>query len=235
MHEQMNLLKEVQGIDSEMLVIRETRQKYTDELDALEGECGQIKVMVEALTEELAGLEAERRQLQVELEKEQDRIAQVEGRLPQIQTQKEYVAVLKEIDAAKKETRETEEAMATKDEAISVLESDKLEKDQKLEELSTALAGRQEELASELATLQEQLDTKGSERDKLLAEIPITLRKRYQTLVNRRNGLAVVGARSGACLGCNMHLPPQVFNSLYKLAKIETCPHCNRMLYLAED
>ena len=61
------------------------------------------------------------------------------------------------------------------------------------------------------------------------------LRKRYQLLLDRRGGVAVVEARNGACLGCNMHLPPQLFNSLYLAKEVQTCPHCNRLLYVEKE
>ena len=42
----------------------------------------------------------------------------------------------------------------------------------------------------------------------------------------------IAEARNGSCLGCNMNLPPQVFNSLYKVDNLVVCPHCQRMLFL---
>jgi predicted nucleic acid-binding Zn-ribbon protein len=32
-----------------------------------------------------------------------------------------------------------------------------------------------------------------------------------------------------------MHLPPQLFNRLYVAKEVQNCPHCNRLLYLAEQ
>jgi hypothetical protein len=67
----------------------------------------------------------------------------------------------------------------------------------------------------------------------LLKDLPVQLRKRYQLLFDRRGGMAVVEARNGACLGCNMHLPPQLFNSLFQTQEIQSCPHCNRLLFVS--
>jgi hypothetical protein len=29
-----------------------------------------------------------------------------------------------------------------------------------------------------------------------------------------------------------MHLPPQLFNSLFVVKEIQACPHCNRLLFV---
>ncbi|NIQ93637.1 MAG: hypothetical protein GWN87_05090, partial [Desulfuromonadales bacterium] len=38
----------------------------------------------------------------------------------------------------------------------------------------------------------------------------------------------------GACLGCNMHLPPQLYNSLFRVDEIRACPQCNRLIYVED-
>ena len=53
------------------------------------------------------------------------------------------------------------------------------------------------------------------QRETLTTQLPVALRKRYELLMSRRGGVAVVEARDGACLGCHMHLPPQMFNNLF--------------------
>jgi predicted nucleic acid-binding Zn-ribbon protein len=69
----------------------------------------------------------------------------------------------------------------------------------------------------------------------LLNQLPVTLRKRYLLLMERRGGVAVVEARNGACLGCHMHLPPQMYNSLFTLQEVQSCPHCSRLLFVRNE
>jgi uncharacterized protein len=53
--------------------------------------------------------------------------------------------------------------------------------------------------------------------------------------MERRAGVAIVEARNGTCLGCNMQLPPQMFNSLFRTQEIQSCPHCNRLLFVEKQ
>ena len=69
-----------------------------------------------------------------------------------------------------------------------------------------------------------------AERDKLAATVKPEVLKRYGTIRMRR-GLAVVSVRGGTCQGCNMNIPPQLYNTLQRGQTIETCPSCHRIIY----
>ena len=73
--------------------------------------------------------------------------------------------------------------------------------------------------------------TKGSKRQKQVKEIQEGLLRKYDTLRERRKGLAVVNVVQGVCQGCFMNIPPQQFNQLLKGDKILDCPTCQRILY----
>jgi predicted nucleic acid-binding Zn-ribbon protein len=231
----MSLLKELQEIDQEISAIEESRQGYRDELTEFEAEASLVQAMLDELNEELSGLRQEESQLQQALLKERDNIARVERRLPEIQTQKEYVAVLKEIDMAKKANKELEEQLLVKLQEIEALEQDKKEKDGELAGIGEKAAARGAELEQLLKESEEILEKRRSTRDTIAGEVPASLLRKYQNLFRRRGGLALAMARNGACLGCNMQLPPQQFNSLLRVTEMQSCPHCNRLLYVEQE
>ena len=68
------------------------------------------------------------------------------------------------------------------------------------------------------------------ERDSLTRDVRPEVLKRYSGIRIRR-GLAVVGVRNGTCQGCNMNIPPQLYNVLQRGTSIETCPSCHRIIY----
>jgi predicted nucleic acid-binding Zn-ribbon protein len=59
--------------------------------------------------------------------------------------------------------------------------------------------------------------------------------RRYEFISGRRPGRAVVPAREGRCTGCNMMLPPQLFNELQLNTKILQCTNCQRVLYFETE
>lgn len=230
--DQMNLLRDLQEIDQEISTLEKTRSGYSEEQTALAEDSSRVQQMLDQLNEEIGDLSAEESQLLLDLDKERDNVAKVESRLPDIQTQKEYVAVLKEIDVAKKSNKDLDEKLEEKRQQISSLEEDLLEKDVELAQLKENADARGAELTKLLATSENDLTKKTKNRDKLSANLPKPLLRKYQQLFKRRNGLALALARNGACLGCNMALPPQQYNRLLRGSEMLSCPHCNRILYI---
>lgn len=232
--EQLELLKELQELDKTLRQARQKRGELESEQAALEADLDRIKGMVDTLDASLGELRDQRGDLNQALSVEQENIRKAEGRLPAIKTQKEYVAVLKEIDTAKKLTKDLEDRMQATDEEIAALETDREEKDAERSAASEEVEGRRQEIEAALREFDQTLEAGEGRRGELLGGLPAPLRKRYQMLLDRRQGVAVVEARNGTCLGCNMHLPPQLFNSLFTAAEVQSCPHCNRLLYLGE-
>jgi predicted nucleic acid-binding Zn-ribbon protein len=133
---------------------------------------------------------------------------------------------------AKKLAKDLQGSIDAKDEILLSLSSDKEEKDGELKTLTEQADARCAEIDAAMVEVNDKLTEMDRQRDAFLKELPKNLRKRYELLMTRRAGLAIVEAQGGACLGCHMHLPPQMFNSLYVTKEILSCPHCNRLLYV---
>lgn len=231
----MNLLQDLQEIDQEISSIEATRQSYRDELGAFESDADRVQQMIDQLNDEVAILKQGEAEIRQELEKQRDNVAKVEARLPEIQTQKEYVAVLKEIDMAKKANKELDEQLHAKQQEIAVLEEDLQEKETELAGIREKSDARGAELKKQLEESEKVLAKRSQVRESVASELPKGLLRKYQNLFKRRDGLALAAARNGACLGCNMQLPPQQFNQLLQVTELQTCPHCNRILYVDNE
>ncbi len=235
MKNKMNLLRDLQEVDQEISSIEATRQSYREELDAFAADATRVQEMLDQLHDEVAMLQQAEAELQQGLLKERDNVSRVEARLPEIQTQKEYVAVLKEIDVAKKTNKDVEDQMQLKQQEVASLEEDIQEKEAELAAIHEKSAARGTELKQLLAESEEILIKRTQTRESVAAELPVSLLRKYHTLFKRRGGLALAQAHDGACLGCHMQLPPQQFNQLLQVKKLQTCPHCNRILYVELD
>lgn len=235
MQDKMNLLRDLQEIDQEITSIEAICAGYHKELGVFENRVAEVRSMLDELTAEIDQLRREEAQIEQELFKQRDSVARVEARLPGIQTQKEYVAVLKEIDIAKKANKEIEEQLQAKQKEISGLVEDQQDKAATLAALSDNARARGDELGKLLSESEAKLQQRTSHRETVAADIPTALLRKYQGLFKRRNGLALAIARNGACLGCNMQLPPQQYNRLLLGGDLQTCPHCNRILYVEVD
>lgn len=233
--DQMILLKELQGLDQKLNNIGQDQRKLETERQGIDAEVVRIRDMVASLESSIAELEEQRGQLRLALDQEQANVEKSEGRLPEIKTQKEYLAVLKEIDTAKKLNKDLTEQVEAKNAEIAALNEEKAEKQQSLAEMEEQVEARCAEIEDALKVLEQSRQSLTKQRDSQIDPLPKNLQRSYRLLMERRAGVAVVEARNGACLGCNMHLPPQLFNSLFLAQEIKTCPHCSRMLFVVKE
>lgn len=232
MREKMMLLEDLQELDLKADGTQARIQDALTEIESLDGRLQEAREAIEAKGGELAALDEERRVQEENLATEHANITRSEANLKGITTQKEYQAVNKEIASAKK--------------LIGELEEQVLQKAARGEELKAELAA----MESDAASLEENINRQKSEvqaridaeqataasdvkvRDDLVKAIPAGMLKRYEKLREVRRGIAVVEARDGGCLGCNMHIPPQMYNNLFRGEELITCPHCQRILVL---
>lgn len=234
MQDKLIILKNLQDLDQELNDVRRQLAVLESEAGELTAERLRVEGMVATLGDDLAQLESELAELDCALSIEQDNVVKAEGRLPAIKTQKEYVAVLKEIDTAKKVNKEIQDKIKNKNEEIAALAAEKAEKDAELATVTARTAERSALIQAQIDEIKTNASAREAQRKELFGQIPPALAKRYQVLIERRNGVAVVLAQKGACTGCNMLLPPQLYNNLYTTREILSCPLCNRLLYLGE-
>jgi hypothetical protein len=93
-----------------------------------------------------------------------------------------------------------------------------------LEEKKARLEEQMKELEAVLA------EYKG--KDKSLRKIvDPSLLSKYDRIKKSKKGLAVAECHDGVCMGCHMHIQPQLYNELVRGDRLIICPSCPRILY----
>jgi len=160
-----------------------------------------------------------------------DTLKKIKERLLEVKTNKEYQAILKEIEMIENKNSETE------DEIISALEElDHVRVDLKAKEKDfNAYRLKYEKEKKEIEGEISQLDVDFSEcvqlSNDLRRQIRNELLKKYETIKGKRNGLAVVLVWKEVCGGCHMNIPPQLYIELQRSTDLLSCPNCNRIIY----
>jgi predicted nucleic acid-binding Zn-ribbon protein len=230
----MKVLEKLQQIDRGLDAWCSEKEGFLGEIDVLKEKLEAAHAAVSAKQIEVNETEQEKKVLEENLAAELDNTARSEVRLKEIKTQKEYQAVSKEISAAKKIMAELEEQLLQKITRIDELkaEIETLQENLKLVEENTA--SQTSEIKEKIEELEASISVDMAERELMVKSLHPSLLNRYSKLRERRQGLAVVEARNGSCLGCNMNLPPQVYNNLFHGEDLISCPHCQRLLFLRQ-
>jgi predicted nucleic acid-binding Zn-ribbon protein len=195
--------------------------------DAREGLC--------ALQARSTQLEKDKLELESGHAAELVNIQRSETNMKEIKTNKEYQAVGREIAAARKQVAELEDQVLQKITQLDELNIEIATVQSTLAELEQNTEQRRNEKQGEIDKVQQDIDVDSLRREVITKELPANVIKRYDNLRSQRRGQAVAVARDGYCLGCNMHLPPQLYNNLFKYEELITCPHCQRMLILKQQ
>jgi len=228
----LNALYELQEIDLRIDGLDGEKGQLVAEAEALEAKLVEAREKIAARREEAAVLAADKATLEVNLAAENENIVRSESHLKEIKTNKEYQAVSKEISNAKKLITELEDQILQKINSIEEVNGDIVQKESDLIELEANVATQKEDVQQRVAHLESGIATDTATREATIKGLPASVMKRYARLRDQRKGVAVVEAREGNCLGCNMHLPPQLYNMLFRADDVITCPHCQRILVM---
>jgi predicted nucleic acid-binding Zn-ribbon protein len=231
----LKVLAELQIIDLKLDNRNCEKEGFLKELSALEEKLEVARGDISIKQAEMEEIEQAKREQEENLDAEADNISRSEVRLKDIKTQKEYQAVSKEVSAAKKIKAELEDQILQKIGRIDELKAEIAVMEESLKSLEDNIESCKSETRQKIDEIEAAISADISDRESMVSDIQPSLLKRYSMLRERRQGLAVVEARNGSCLGCNMNLPPQVYNDLYKTGNLVTCPHCQRLLFLRQD
>lgn len=231
MKEELRLLIELQKIDTDISKINLKKKDLPLKLASLEEAFASLNGAVKDMEARLEDANKRHKETEDKLKKAVDSLRKTKERLHEVKTNKEYQAVLKEIEGMEKKNGEIEETIIVLlDEidagrAASKLQEKELSEEQaRYEEKRRGLQQQIDAIASELQVSME----KGAA---LRKKIPQDLLRKYETIRNIRNGLAVVSAWKEVCNGCHMNIPPQMYNELYTSNELMLCPQCNRIIY----
>jgi predicted nucleic acid-binding Zn-ribbon protein len=233
--EQLKLLRELQKIDLTLKRIKEERDRFPKEIKKLDEREHIEKERIQKEREKIESLEKERRQKERNLNTEQEKIKKAEGRMFEVKTNKEYQALLNEVEVIKEATSREEEEILKILEEIDELKKDLLKREK---EVATTL----EKIEREKKKIQEKMDQgdglwkeQKERREVLSKQVESSLYKLYNTLKEKRQGVGVVSVKDETCQGCFVNVPPQMFIEVQKNSAMIRCPNCNRILYWGGD
>ncbi len=234
MKSQITLLIDIQKIDQEVRTLNTKKQTLPERAAELDQS---FRVSKERMEEERTGLEGLNklhREKESELKTGQDKLRKAKERLLEVKTNKEYQAMLTEIETVEQSNSKIEEEILVLYDRIDERKSALKTHEKEFEQVRAKFEVERKKIDEEMASLDGALQEQKGRFDALIGNLEPELRRRYEMIKVRRNGIAIVAVRKGICSGCNMNIPPQLYNELQRYDQIHCCPNCNRILYWDE-
>ncbi len=230
----VNLIK-LQEIDLEIRKIDSLREKLPEKYNYLIEKISKIRSEIEKERELLLELQKKKIDIEDEISLESTRLTKSQQKLSTIKTNREYQALLKEIEEMKKGNK------AREDEILGIMEknediSKKInEKDAEIKKLTVEYDEEKNNIEKLSAEFSERYAFLLTEREVISNSVKKDILSKYNFLKDKRAGLAIVEVKGAVCMGCHMNVPPQLFNELLRNDKIYFCPSCQRLIYTALD
>jgi len=200
---------------------------------ALDARLQSARDIVSGIKARLTAAADKRRVEEKEVAGVQTRLAKYKDQLLEVKTNREYTAMLHEIETAQNDIRTREdrilEIMMETDELNAAIKKSEAE----LKVAEKEIAAERAVLDTEKATLQAEIEKATAERATVVAGIDKRVLSIFETTAKGRKGVAVAEAKDGLCTICHVRLRPQVFNEVRKNESIIQCDSCRRILYFA--
>lgn len=234
MRDKLLALAALQKVDLDIAALKKNAEVYPREMAELEKQLNAAKALVDAERTKLEHFEHQKRTLEQNIVEDKDKVRKWEARLTEQRSTREYSALAREIDIAKKgQLTMAEEVQELGRQAVvqrDVLSTREAEFTAKTKDLVDRIAG----LRAKLAEVEAQVKTVDGTRVETARTVDEKLLRQYDVVRKKRMPAMVPVNHPGVCSGCRMNIPAQRFNTLVASKGIDTCPSCTRIIYAAE-
>jgi hypothetical protein len=229
--EKLQLLITLQEEDLGLARVRARKKELPEKIEELTKSIQLLEQQVSESLKKYEDVQKRQREKEESLKRGQELLKKAKDRLFEVKTNKEYQAVLKEIDTIELKNSELEDQIILGLDQMDQFKAEYTQTRKSYEEHFLQLDTEQRQLSEELASLDSELLAGQDNLQAIRRDIPDDLLRRYDMIKAINNGLAVVTAWKEVCGGCHMHIPPKLYNDIQKLEELMFCPNCNRIIY----
>ena len=233
MNSKLGTLIRFQELNLKIVKLEERTQRIPEEIEAYSQtleESRQALVEKERLIDKD---QARQRELELEVVSLRDKLSKYRTQLMEVKTNREYQAMLHEIEGAEREIEAKEDQILEGMMAIEEREKVVQEAQREHEKEEKEILSKQSQLESFASQAENEIVDLRKERGQLEGEMPEELTQQYQRIASVRNGVALAEAKDQSCQACHVKLRPQLFTEIRTNRLIITCENCNRFLYYA--
>ncbi len=225
-------LIELQNIDTQLTELKDILGDLPKKVEELVLEGKQSQKSIEDGKIRIKEIQLDLNKIELRVKEDNDKIDRLKDQLFKVNTNKQYDAIMHEIDHLKEQL--------DKDETIDIElmeEKDKLDdqiknQEKNVETVSKDLTERRKSLEKMLQESSEQKEQLERNREELIKSIEPQILKRYNLIRKARRGRAIEPILGSSCSGCGAMVPPQKIAEI-KLDKVpHTCDECSRFLFI---
>ena len=225
----------LQDLELKIAGLQKQATDIPNKIQNLEDQLETIKTDYEKKVAHAKELSNRRRTLEGEVELLSSKLSRLKDQSMAVKTNKEYTAILHEIQMAEDHIRSEE------DKILEIMEeTEGKEKDLKVaeQEMHRKLAEIQESIrkTNESApAIESELVKLNEEKEFLESQVETELLSRYRRIAKVQKGVALAEAKGELCSACHVRIRPQIYAELLRTEGIHFCDSCSRILFTRES
>jgi predicted nucleic acid-binding Zn-ribbon protein len=197
----------------------------------LESALAAEKARLDTGRQELAGGQKARRQHEADLQDLEAKRSRLKGQLMEVKTNKEYTAMLHEIEAVERDIRAREDLILGEMERGEGLAVEIKREEESFKQAEERHRAESRALDERTRRLEEEVRRLTAERDTIASTVAPALLDLFHRVARSRAGIAVAQVQDAMCQVCHVKLRLQLYADLKRNEEIVQCPACNRILY----
>jgi predicted nucleic acid-binding Zn-ribbon protein len=230
--EQIDTLVKVQQIEIEAAILKAYLKDVPARIHSLEQQLEEYIHSVENDEAAIEELNKQYRALESDVQLNLGKIQKSQEKLRSVKTNKEYQSSLKEIDDIEAVNSRLEDEMLAILEKIDTAETALKNRKQHYNEIVDESNEERASIKREAEQREAKLGQLESSRVAVVAEVDAGLIDIFNRVkAKQANEVAIVAVKDAVCQGCNMNIPPQVYNELQRCDSLRYCPSCFRIIY----
>lgn len=235
MKEQIGILVQLQEIEIEANRIKSALAGVSGKIDCLDAELNFAGQEIEKSQALIGELRKKYRSYESDYQANLSLYNKSQEKLSAVKTNKEYQSILKEIDDIKAKNSGIEEGMLkdldvidSAEKEVSRLKDEFLSIEERITKEKNILIDESEKNKVDLAVLDEKWGS-------ISKNVSSGLMQKFNAVRELTKGTAIAPVSDSICSGCNMNIPPQMYNELQRFDSIKFCPHCQRIIYWGKE
>ena len=229
--DQLLRLLRIQDLALEISRAKEVVEGAPERIERIEGHFRERNAEYVAVKERHDALDADQRSRNSELGELEDKRKKYMEDLMQVKNQREYAAMLKEIDSVKAQITDHEEAILKDLEEIEKLKTELATNEEHIAKEREAVERDRGAVESETEEARQVIESRSEERAEVESELPRKVMSMLRRLEAGRHGIFLTQAVKGTCQSCYVRVRPQVFQEIRQATAVHTCDSCRRFLY----
>lgn len=234
MNSDLRILIALQDIDQKITSLKKQIVVVPTKTHTFQQELQRLRQSHEERAAHNQDLAKRRRAYEGEVDMMRAKLSKLKDQLMSVKTNKEYTAMLHEIQLAEGQIRIEEDKILEIMEAMEQLERELKVSENDLKSQAIVLQENIRQLEKSVPELEAEMARLESEKSLMEERVEAELLLRYRLIAEHRKGIALAEAKDELCSACHVRIRPQVYAELRRAEAIYSCDSCDRILYLRE-